>query len=73
MSIDQHLYKKEEVAVIWKPALCIHSAICFKGLPWVFDPRRKPWVITENASKEEIILQISKCPSGALSIRAGEG
>ncbi len=51
-----------------QPKMCIHSAICFKGLPGVFDPRRKPWIITDNADKATIIAQVAKCPSGALSI-----
>nr|WP_281631041.1 (4Fe-4S)-binding protein [Leptospira meyeri] len=30
------------MAVIWKPNVCIHSTICFKGLPGVFDRKIKP-------------------------------
>lgn len=67
--MDKLSYKKEDIAVIWQPKVCIHSAICFKGLPLVFDPRRRPWIITENADKETIIAQVAKCPSGALSIQ----
>jgi uncharacterized Fe-S cluster protein YjdI len=66
--MDKLSYKKEDVAVIWQPKICIHSAICFKGLPDVFAPRRRPWIITDNANKEAIIAQVAKCPSGALSI-----
>ena len=32
-----------------------------------FDPRRKPWIEMEQATTEEIIEQVRKCPSGALS------
>ena len=68
MPLDKHLYPKEDVTVLWQPKLCIHSGICFKGLPLVFDPRRRPWIITENADKQTIINQVLQCPSGALSI-----
>ncbi len=68
MPLDKLSYPKEDITVIWQPKLCTHSAICFKGLPSVFDPRRKPWVITANADKETIVAQVTKCPSGALSI-----
>lgn len=61
-------YSNGEVAVLWQSHLCIHSGKCFKGLPQVFDPRRKPWVVLENADSTEIIAQIEKCPSGALSL-----
>ncbi|MBL7924747.1 MAG: (4Fe-4S)-binding protein [Bacteroidia bacterium] len=60
-------YSNGEVTIVWRPALCIHSGICFKGLPAVFDPRRRPWIETDQAGTEQIIEQIKKCPSGALS------
>lgn len=60
-------YSNGEVKVRWEPAKCIHSGICFKGLPKVFDPRRKPWVIMENADSAAIMKQVTACPSGALS------
>ncbi|TAH41203.1 MAG: hypothetical protein EYC69_09535 [Bacteroidetes bacterium] len=60
-------YVKDDLTVIWKPDLCIHSAKCFHGLPQVFNPSARPWVSPAGASKEEIITQIKKCPSGALS------
>ena len=30
-------YTNGEVTVVWKPGVCIHSGICVKGLPEVFD------------------------------------
>jgi uncharacterized Fe-S cluster protein YjdI len=60
-------YSNEDITIVWKPKVCIHSAICFKGLPKAFNPKQKPWVTMENATTEEIISQIDKCPSGALS------
>ena len=68
MAQKTHHYSNGEITVIWKPEVCIHSAICFKGLPAVFDPRRKPWIVTSNAETQQIIDQVKKCPSGALSI-----
>jgi uncharacterized Fe-S cluster protein YjdI len=60
-------YTNGEVTIIWKPDKCIHSAICFKGLGEVFDPRKRPWITPENSTTEEIVDQVKKCPSGALS------
>ena len=63
-------YTNGEVTIIWQPAVCIHSAICFRGeegLLSVFNPSEKPWIKPEGASTERIIKQIKKCPSGALS------
>ncbi len=60
-------YSNGEVTVVWQPHLCIHSAICFNGLPEVFNPRERPWVKIDQASTERIIDQVKQCPSGALS------
>ena len=60
-------YTNDEVTVVWQPSKCIHSAICFKGLPHVFDPRKRPWVTLEGGQTNEIIEQVKACPSGALS------
>lgn len=60
-------YSNGEVTVVWQPHMCIHSAICFKGLPQVFDPKKRPWVTPEGSTTQAIIEQVNKCPSGALS------
>jgi uncharacterized Fe-S cluster protein YjdI len=67
MSQKTFHYPNEEITVVWKPEMCIHSAICFQGLPKVFDPRRRPWVDAWASDSDQIIDQIKKCPSGALS------
>ncbi len=61
-------YPKEDIKVGWQPEKCTHSAKCVKGLGQVFKPKEKPWIQVENASKKEIVNQVAKCPSGALSI-----
>ena len=60
-------YSNGEVTVVWKPTVCIHSGICVQTLPKVYNPDEKPWIKPKNASTEELINQIKKCPSGALS------
>ena len=62
-------YKNDDITVIWKPSVCIHSTICFKGLPKVFNPKKRPWITLENSTTDLIISQIKSCPSGALSFR----
>lgn len=66
MNVIKH-YTNGEVTVVWEPARCIHSAICFRGLPSVFNPRERPWVKPEGATTERIVEQVKACPSGALS------
>jgi uncharacterized Fe-S cluster protein YjdI len=63
-------YSNGEVTIVWKPAMCIHSTICWKhatGLPEVFNPMIRPWIKPENSTTEKMIEQVKKCPSGALS------
>jgi uncharacterized Fe-S cluster protein YjdI len=60
-------YPKEDLVVVWKPDLCIHSKNCIHGLPGVFDFERRPWIDVSQAGEESIAEQIKKCPSGALS------
>ncbi len=62
-------YPKNGLTVIWKPKKCIHAGVCVRMLPKVYDPKAKPWIRSENASKEELKRQIEACPSGALSYR----
>lgn len=67
MSKDTHHYSNDEVTVVWKPGMCIHSTLCWKGLPEVFNPRERPWVKMSGATTDRIIEQVKQCPSGALS------
>jgi uncharacterized Fe-S cluster protein YjdI len=60
-------YTNGEVTVVWQPKICIHSAICAKGLPQVFKPKEKPWVKVDAATTQQIVNQVNACPSGALS------
>ncbi len=60
-------YSNGEVTVVWEAEKCIHSAMCVNGLPNVFKPNERPWINVDNASTEELVNTIKKCPSGALS------
>lgn len=59
-------YDNGEVVITWQPEKCTHSGNCVRGLPRVFNPRKKPWIEIGNASTEELVSQVKKCPSGAL-------
>lgn len=67
--MSQHEYTNGDVTIIWKPEICQHSGICIKTLPKVYRPTEKPWIKAENATSEELIDQVAKCPSTALSIK----
>ena len=60
-------YTNAKITVVWKRGICIHSENCWRGLVSVFNPKNRPWVNMEGATTEEIIRQVEKCPSGALT------
>jgi uncharacterized Fe-S cluster protein YjdI len=60
-------YTNDEITVIWKPELCVHSGVCVKNSPEVFRPKEKPWVKIEAETSDKIMQTVEKCPSGALS------
>ncbi len=62
-------YSNGEITVQWKPGLCIHSGICLRGLPSVFNLKERPWVNVHAASSKEIVNLVKECPSKALSIK----
>ena len=62
-------YTNGELTIVWQPELCQHDGLCVKMLLYVFHLKDSPCVQIENATTEELIAQIGKCPSGALSYR----
>jgi len=59
-------YETDEIVVTFDPAVCVHSGVCLRGLPAVFDVNRKRWVRPEAAPAAEVAAQVDRCPSGAL-------
>jgi uncharacterized Fe-S cluster protein YjdI len=60
-------YSNDDITVVWKPDVCIHSKICWTELLAVFNPSKRPWVDMTGATTERIKEQVDRCPSGALS------
>jgi len=67
--MERKEYSNKEITIVWQPKKCIHSGVCVKTLPEVYNPEERPWIKPENATTEELINQVSNCPSGALSIK----
>ncbi|MCK5709503.1 MAG: CDGSH iron-sulfur domain-containing protein [Deltaproteobacteria bacterium] len=60
-------YQGEDIAIYDNRVICSHAGECVRNLPSVFRLGERPWIAPDNASVEEIISVIKKCPSGALS------
>lgn len=67
------VYANERIEVVWEPAFCTHVGACFMGLPDVFDPWRRPWVLVDEGTPDEIAETILRCPTGALHFRRLDG
>jgi uncharacterized Fe-S cluster protein YjdI len=65
-------YRGKEVDVSFDPDVCVHSGKCVRGLPAVFDTKRRPWIDPEGAKADEVVEQVKRCPSGALQYERHE-
>ena len=59
-------YEGKEITIHYNRLLCSHAAECGKRQKAAFDSSRKPWILPDNASKQDIIEVVKACPSGAL-------
>jgi uncharacterized Fe-S cluster protein YjdI len=69
MSKPIQTYETDEIVVTFEPHLCKHSGVCVRGLPAVFDVKRRRWIKPELASADKVAAQVERCPSGALQYR----
>jgi uncharacterized Fe-S cluster protein YjdI/CDGSH-type Zn-finger protein len=64
-------YEKDDLKVFWDSSRCIHTGICLRALPAVFNLRHRPWVQVDGAEADEIVAAVRKCPTGALRYTRG--
>ncbi len=68
-----HDYRGDRIVVRYALKRCIHAAECVRGLPAVFDPRRRPWIDAKLAGADAIAKVITRCPTGALHYERTDG
>jgi CDGSH-type Zn-finger protein/uncharacterized Fe-S cluster protein YjdI len=66
-------YETETIRVYWDSSRCIHTAICLRTLPSVFDVRRRPWVDLGGAEADAVADAVTRCPTGALRYERLDG
>lgn len=62
-------YEGPGITVTFDPDVCVHSAVCLRGHPGVFDVRRKRWIDLQQGTPAAIAEVVRRCPSGALQYR----
>jgi len=68
-----HVYENDAIRVTYDAKRCVHYAACVRGLPKVFDPRKRPWVMPDAAAAEAIAEVVERCPTGALHYQRKDG
>jgi uncharacterized Fe-S cluster protein YjdI len=69
----ERIYQNDQIAVYWEPKICNHTGNCFRGLPEVFQPQNRPWVLVNAASADKIAAVVMTCPTGALHFEGFDG
>ncbi|AKJ41982.1 (4Fe-4S)-binding protein [Pragia fontium] len=59
-------YVGNKIDVYFNTNICQHSGNCVRGNHAIFNLSRKPWIVPDNATLEEVKRVIDTCPSGAL-------
>lgn len=73
MAAKLHIYRSQDIVVKYDLQRCIHAADCLRGLPAVFDTRKRPWVQPSAAGADEVAEVVTRCPSGALHFERLDG
>jgi CDGSH-type Zn-finger protein/uncharacterized Fe-S cluster protein YjdI len=66
-------YETDAIRVHWDSVRCIHTAICLRTLPAVFDVDRRPWVDLSGADADAVADAVERCPTGALRYERLDG
>ncbi|MFN8652210.1 MAG: (4Fe-4S)-binding protein [Gemmatimonadales bacterium] len=62
------VYPTPDLVVTFDPNLCMHSGVCLRGAPAVFDVGRSDWIRPAAATAAEVAAVVARCPSGALQV-----
>ncbi|HLT47341.1 MAG TPA: CDGSH iron-sulfur domain-containing protein [Rubricoccaceae bacterium] len=71
--MSEKTYPADGVEVRYAVRRCIHAEACVRGLPRVFDPRRRPWIDPTQAPPDAVAEVVMRCPTGALHFTRTDG
>ncbi|HCL6628566.1 TPA: (4Fe-4S)-binding protein [Citrobacter amalonaticus] len=63
------VYTGEKIDVYFNTSICQHSGNCVRGSANLFNLKRKPWIMPDEADVSTVTRVIDTCPSGALQYR----
>lgn len=53
-------------------SVCSHAGNCTDNLAAVFRLKQEPWIDAGAATADEVVAQVQRCPSGALTVSVGD-
>ncbi len=66
-------YRGAGFVISYDAKRCIHAAECVHGAPQVFDPNAKPWIRADRGDAALLAEVVSRCPTGALTMKNADG
>lgn len=66
-------YRGADIEVTFDLDICVHIGECLRGDAQVFQLHRRPWVLPDAATAEQVAEVVRRCPSGALQYRRLDG
>ena len=66
-------YRSEKIAVSFDIERCMHCAECVRGLPEVFDTKKRPWIQPGKSHPDRVAEVVMRCPTGALQFERRDG
>jgi uncharacterized Fe-S cluster protein YjdI/CDGSH-type Zn-finger protein len=67
------VYRGKDVEVSFDLDVCVHIGECLRGDRDVFKLDRRPWVLPDAGSVDDVARVIERCPSGALQYHRLDG
>ncbi len=67
------VYRGSDIEVSFDLDICVHIGECLRGERNVFQLDRRPWVLPDAGSADEVARVVELCPSGALQYRRLDG
>ena len=68
-----HTYEGDAAEVDWDGRLCIHVGECGRAANTLFVGGRKPWCRPDEVEADVTVDVVTRCPTGALSLRRKDG
>ncbi len=67
------VYRGDGIEVSFDLDLCVHVGECLRGHAGVFQARRRPWILPNEADPDTVAEVVRRCPSGALQYQRLDG